>query len=144
MTSYTKVVAYITRESPHGQELLVFEHRDNPEAGTQVPAGTVEAGEEIADALRREVLEETGLSDLPVVRKIATYEWVHPISGNTHERHVFHLTAPSDTADTWEWLETSGTEGPNVEGYVFQFRWVPLQGEIDLVGDFGAYLSAIR
>ena len=32
-----KVLAYVTR----GDELLVFRHRDFPEAGLQVPAGTM-------------------------------------------------------------------------------------------------------
>ncbi len=37
-----KVYAYIT----HGHRLLVFSHRDFPEAGIQVPGGTMEEGED--------------------------------------------------------------------------------------------------
>ena len=55
-----KVVVYITR----GDLLLVFTHPDFPEAGLQVPAGTVEVGEAPADAARREAHEETGLERL--------------------------------------------------------------------------------
>ena len=36
-----KAFAYITRDD----ELLVFRHVDSPEAGIQVPAGTIEPGE---------------------------------------------------------------------------------------------------
>lgn len=36
-----KAFAYIT----HQQRLLVFEHPDSPEAGIQVPAGSIEPGE---------------------------------------------------------------------------------------------------
>ena len=57
-----KVVAYITR----GDELLVFTHRDSPEAGVQVPAGTVEEGETLDAAVLREVHEETGLTPTAV------------------------------------------------------------------------------
>jgi 8-oxo-dGTP pyrophosphatase MutT (NUDIX family) len=57
-----KVTAFVTRSSPQGPELLLFEH---PYAGIQLPAGTVEAGEPHADAAAREALEETGLTDLP-------------------------------------------------------------------------------
>lgn len=53
----TKVLAYII----HNNKLLVFKHRDDPEAGIQVPAGTVEQDEDIADALYREILEESGI-----------------------------------------------------------------------------------
>ena len=47
----SKVLAYIVR----GDELLVFRHRDYPEAGLQVPAGTIEQGECSRSAVLREV-----------------------------------------------------------------------------------------
>ena len=37
-----KVLAYITKGQEPNLELLVFEHKDFPEAGLQVPAGTIE------------------------------------------------------------------------------------------------------
>lgn len=37
-----KVLAYLIREDKGKQQLLVFIHRDYPEAGMQVPGGTVE------------------------------------------------------------------------------------------------------
>lgn len=46
-----------------GKELLLFEH---PSAGIQVPAGTVEIGEEPSDAALREGGEESGLEGLRV------------------------------------------------------------------------------
>lgn len=52
-----KVVAFITRERQGRRELLVFDH---DMSGTQVPAGTVEYGEELEAAVLREVWEETG------------------------------------------------------------------------------------
>ena len=139
-----KVVAYIVRELEGKRYLLVFTHRDYPDAGLQVPAGTVDDGEGIGEALRREVTEETGLTSFEVVRQIATYDWVHPISGNTHERHIFHLSAPLDAPDAWEWIETSGGAVPDHEGYVFCYYWADLAAEIDLAGNFGDYLHAIR
>jgi len=33
-----RVLAYVTRERNGRTELLVFDHRDDPGAGTQVPA----------------------------------------------------------------------------------------------------------
>lgn len=64
-----KVLVYVTRKSPVGGELLVFEHRDIS-AGIQVPAGTVDPTEDLVFAARRELLEESGLnlsSDLKFV-----------------------------------------------------------------------------
>ncbi|MCB0256937.1 MAG: NUDIX domain-containing protein [Anaerolineae bacterium] len=62
-----KVTAFVTRASPRGPEVLLFQH---PSAGIQMPAGTVEADEPHAVAAAREAREETGLTDLPVGRFI--------------------------------------------------------------------------
>ena len=62
-----KVLIYITRTKNERTELLVFKHRDFPDAGIQVPAGSVEGDEEIEDAAIRETQEESGISlTLPI------------------------------------------------------------------------------
>jgi 8-oxo-dGTP pyrophosphatase MutT (NUDIX family) len=53
-----RVVAYITRDSAQGRELLVFEIPDEPGSGFQVPAGRLDPGEELVPALMREIEEE--------------------------------------------------------------------------------------
>ena len=53
-----KVTAFIVRERNDIRELLVFKH---PTAGVQIPAGTVEEGEDLETAVKREAHEETGL-----------------------------------------------------------------------------------
>jgi len=144
MNRVTKVIAYITRQGAGGRrELLVFEHRDYPDAGVQVPAGTVDEGESPEDAVMREVKEETGLADCRLVSKLAIYDWFNPYSGEINERHVFHLAAPESTAGSWTWIETGGGMVPEHEGYVFQFRWVALDRPLELAGDQGDYLEAI-
>jgi 8-oxo-dGTP pyrophosphatase MutT (NUDIX family) len=57
MGSITKVVVYVI----HRGHLLVFIHPDAPQAGLQVPAGSVEPGEHPSTAARRELEEETGI-----------------------------------------------------------------------------------
>ena len=59
-----KVTAYVTRNGKNGKELLVFQH---PSTGLQLPAGTVEDGEEPAVAVVREVAEETGILDAEIL-----------------------------------------------------------------------------
>ena len=59
MTSMVdKVAAFVTRKRNGVKELLLFRH---PRAGVQIPAGTVEDGENPETAVKREVYEETGL-----------------------------------------------------------------------------------
>jgi 8-oxo-dGTP pyrophosphatase MutT (NUDIX family) len=54
-----KVTAFVTRQSKDGYDLLLFKH---PNAGIQIPAGTVEDGETPEQAVIREVNEETGIT----------------------------------------------------------------------------------
>ena len=61
-----KVTAYVTRRSVSGEpNLLVFQTHDR---SIQVPAGSVEPGEQISAAAIREATEETGLTRIGLVR----------------------------------------------------------------------------
>lgn len=55
-----KITSFITRTRSDRLELLLIQH---PKAGIQIPAGTVRIGETIEQALKRETLEETNLTD---------------------------------------------------------------------------------
>ena len=66
-----KVTAFIIREKDGIKELLVFKH---PTAGIQIPAGTVEAGEDIKTAVKREVYEETGLQFVEIENYLGCFE----------------------------------------------------------------------
>ncbi len=61
------------RKGAEARELLVFQHAGMPEAGLQVPGGTVEQGETPNDAVAREVLEESGVP-LDGWQSVATLE----------------------------------------------------------------------
>ncbi len=62
-----KVTALIVRQGPAGREVLLFRH---PTAGVQIPAGTVEVGEDPLAAGLREAREESGLPNLEIVREL--------------------------------------------------------------------------
>lgn len=133
-----KVLAYITRPGPDGLQVLVFEHRDFPESGTQVPAGTVEPGEGIEPALWREVEEETGLhaGQLRLEAKLAEFEsqdW-------GTRRHVFHLIAVEALPDAW--LHSVGGKGED-RGLAFSYCWAAVQPSPALAGDQGRWLPLL-
>ncbi len=132
-----KVLAYIARYRNGSTQLLVFTHRDHPEAGVQVPAGTVEPGEAIEAALFREIWEESGLADVQLIRKLAEHEE----AGWDNIRHVFHVTAPADTLD--EWTHVVHGKGEDA-GMVFEYRWADLRAGVVLAGAQDRWLHLIE
>lgn len=64
-----KVTAFITQDIGRERKLLVFRH---PHAGIQVPAGTVELGEEPESAVIREAREETSIFQVRMVKKVGS------------------------------------------------------------------------
>ena len=141
MKTKRKVLAYITRGQGPDLELLVFTHRDHPEAGLQVPGGTVEEGEQLIDAMYREILEETGISseDLSLAENIHTYNY-YPVQQETiHERTFFHLNYLGNQV---EWEHLVFCEGED-NGLTFQFRWERVESLPLLAGDQGAALGLL-
>lgn len=134
-----KVVTYITRQRNGQVQVLVFDHVDMPEAGTQVPAGTVEPGEQPEVAALREACEEAGLCNLTITRYLGRCRWVCEERREIHWRSVFHLESPEEVAD--EWIHVVHGHGED-EGMRFRCFWLDAQAAAGaLVGDQGAYLA---
>ena len=68
-----KAVVYLVQ----GRDLLVFTQPASPEAGVQVPAGTVHDGEEPRVAALRELEEETGIVDVDGSSMLGRAEYGH-------------------------------------------------------------------
>jgi 8-oxo-dGTP diphosphatase len=137
-----KVYAYVT----HGDRLLVFVHPDSPEAGIQVPGGSLEEGEEPEAGALREATEETGRTDLEVVRFLGEVERDLADYGmdEIHHRYFFHLRCTGDPPERWrhgELTPSDGSTGP----IPFDFYWVPLAEELpELIADMGVLVDLVR
>jgi ADP-ribose pyrophosphatase YjhB (NUDIX family) len=118
-----KVYAYITR----GDQLLVFRHVGYPEAGIQVPGGTLEEGESPQQGVMREAREETGLADLrlEVAMGIHQYDVSQNNDPATHLRHFYHLTCGGEVPGRWQHYEMHPSDG-SAEPILFDFYWVPI------------------
>ncbi|MBK7892702.1 MAG: NUDIX domain-containing protein [Bdellovibrionales bacterium] len=118
-----KVLAYITRIHPTGMELLVFDHVGMPEAGIQVPAGTVDPGETPSAAVLREVEEETGLSLKTQGCHLGRFDWYRVDRDELHFRNVFHFELTEPIADEWQHVVSGSGEDHQLN---FKFYWLPI------------------
>jgi ADP-ribose pyrophosphatase YjhB (NUDIX family) len=140
-----KAFAYITRGVGGEREILLLAHPDHPEAGIQVPAGTMLAAEPVLEAVLREASEETGLKDLTVARVLGTVEFdARPFGRNeVHLRHFVHLRCGDEREDRWEHWEEFPDDEPG--GRVrFELYWARLdEGMPELIAGHGAFLGAL-
>ena len=124
-----RVMAYVTRVRGGRKELLVFDQPAAPEAGTQVPAGRVEPGEALAEAVRRELHEEAGIDTVEIVRELPIIgDWV---AASPYEEHAYELRLRSDAPDRWDHVVFGDGEDA---GMIFRYRWLPVDSEVKLWG----------
>lgn len=137
-----KVLAYITNQG----RLLVFRHLDSPEAGIQVPGGTVEPNEDFATAVLREAQEETGLSDFVIeaylgeqIRSMADVN-----SDEVHHRHFYHLRHEGNPSSQWQHDENDPSDS-SPSPIRLEFFWARLPDQIpELICDQGIMLPRLR
>ena len=147
MLIYQKAYVYLTC----GTELLVFVEPDFPNAGFQVPGGTVDPGESYLQAARREFAEETGLSLDIALESFADQDHIFKdvprCLDGLHRRRHFHGRIREKPATEWEHFEMTPSSG----GAPIRFRlfWVDLfandaPAETRFFEGFGAQLETLR
>lgn len=105
--------------------LLVFRERAHKDSGVQVPGGTLDPGETPEQGARREVVEETGRTDLIIDGYLGShlwnYQWRH-VTGR-YRRHFYfgHLEDPAP--ETWKHWEMTPSDGG--DPFQMRFYWVP-------------------
>ena len=132
-----KALSYITQ----GESLLVFRQPDFPDQGIQVPGGSVEPGEALAEAALREAREETGLSALSTQSYLGSAQYELRVDvGPPHLRHFFHLTHAASSPASWRHPGSRRSDGRLV---TFELYWAPLL-TVRLDWEMDAALAALR
>jgi 8-oxo-dGTP diphosphatase len=136
-----KVLAYIIRDSQSGKEVLTF-HRENAMSEPpEVPGGSVEPGEDLLDAVKREVEEETGITSIRIIRKIATAPFHADWRDEWQERNIFLVESLGSLPNSWDHVIRAGTED---KGDRVHIAWMPIhQAETALRWGQGHWLGEI-
>lgn len=115
-----KVLTYATSD----RGFLAFAEPDFPEVPLQVPGGTVELGEAVLAAARREFEEETGLPCPAEVLHLATtdYQFTRDGAATVHRRSFMHVRLPPGLPSTWDHIEAQPSGGGTP--VLFRFLWL--------------------
>jgi 8-oxo-dGTP pyrophosphatase MutT (NUDIX family) len=106
-----KAVPIVLRQRPN-TEVLAFEH---PLAGLQLVKGSIEQGENAAQAAVRELREEAGIVSTVLV-DLGVWQ-----SGHQDQVWSFHLCETADSLPD-RWTHHAADDG----GHVFHFVWHPI------------------
>jgi 8-oxo-dGTP diphosphatase len=120
MKTRHRAYAYITHES----RLLLFTQPD-PKAGIQVPAGTIKEGEDPAEAVLREAIEETGLTSLRLVKFLDqdTRDMRDCGVEELQYRWFYHIVCDESPPERWTHGEF---DGAGILVHPFHFFWASL------------------
>ena len=112
-----KAVPLVFRDGKSGIEVLSFSH---PRAGLQLVKGTIEPGESIEDAARRELEEESGL--------VCEVERFLGSSRNVvldQDWYFVRMQRRALLPDAW-----AHVSAPDDGGFTFEFFWQPLDSPL--------------
>jgi 8-oxo-dGTP pyrophosphatase MutT (NUDIX family) len=116
-----KVLVYALRKREE-LEVLVFDHVKYPEVSPQLPAGTVEKDEDILEAAKRELFEESGVQVIGELKFLGNYTFYKELSNQYHDRHIFVFNGDGISEG---WVHTVTGKGED-EHLQFNYYWLPV------------------
>jgi 8-oxo-dGTP pyrophosphatase MutT (NUDIX family) len=135
----SKAFVYLTRGE---RDLLLVSHPMHPEAGLQVPAGTIEPGEDPQEAAARELAEESGLRAFRIESYLGerTCDMRPFRKEQYHRRFFFHAILTGEAPERWRHDERHAGTAP----IPLEFFWWDLgNGRPDLIAGHGEMLRRL-
>lgn len=135
MKLFRKAYGLFIRHAPSGNaELLVF---TSPDGSLRFPRGTVDDDEDLLVGLRRELHEETGISEFKVLRALGVHRYYKPDVDKQVERHDFLLQATA-LPDEFSFTVQSHEKD---NGMTFDYRWIGIEHLYQLDWEFRDYVT---
>jgi 8-oxo-dGTP diphosphatase len=134
-----KVTAYITRFNNGKQQLLVFMEKGFEHLGLQVPGGTVEKNEVLLMALKREVKEEAGITDVLNINLLGEYSYYLDKLKTNVKRYYYQMEAICP--DQFTHIVQSNDED---NGWIYNYFWFDINEKLTLFSYLGVHLDKIR
>lgn len=136
-----KVMIYILNST--GDSVLAFTQKYSPEAGVQVPAGTIELDENPKEAAYREFAEETGLEiEIKLELFAITYFDMYEYKDELHLRHWYIGFADNVLSKSnWDYVEQREADESDI---YYKYFWHPIKQSNDLIAGHGDLLNHAR
>lgn len=123
-----KVFGFIIQQNEEGDRSLLVYHCV-PGVQYRFVGGNVDEGEELIEALYREIYEESGLEELTLVKKLGVQNYYKEFIDANVERHDYLLVPNKYLPQGWE-HKCSGEGGDH--GEVFRYQWIT-SNELDQI-----------
>lgn len=135
MKLFRKAYGFFIRHAPSGNaELLVF---TAPDGCLRFPGGTVDDDEDLLVGLRRELREETGISEFKVLRALGVQRYYKPDVDKQVERHDYLLQAAA-LPDEFSFMMQSHDKD---NGLLLEYRWIGIEHLYQLDWEFRDYVT---
>lgn len=136
-----KVMIYILDSTL--SRVLTFLQPQHPDAGRQIPAGTVEKGEHAHAAAVRELTEETGRLTATPLRAFATSIFnAKQFKPEIHHRTWFYLVDDMGDFPVAGWRHVE--KRPRLDDIVADYEWIDVGAASSLIAGHGHLLAVAR
>ena len=133
---FQKVYGYFIKYNEKGEaQLLVF---TAPDLSWRFPGGTVEPGEDLAEGLRRELREETGITQFDILRPLGMHRYYKSNVNKHVERHDYLLKALKPLPAQFSFNVLGGGEDA---GSLFAYHWMSVEDIEQLDWEFKEYVT---
>ncbi|MEF3351803.1 NUDIX domain-containing protein [Paenibacillus sp. GYB006] len=115
-----KSVGFILQSDQIGRKKLLV-YSNVPGVLFRLPGGNIDPNETIEEALYREILEESGLTNLILVRELGVQQYYKVFIDSIVERHDFLLMTNGDLPHKWEFIGSGDGEDQET---LFKYQWI--------------------